>query len=245
MILTNSTRAFLYLGNGDGTFAAEQTLSEDIEGQFDLSDLDNDGDLDIVSGQGTGYKVHLNDGSGSFSMVDSGTFIATLSAEQGEQILVVGDVNGDGTFGDATTATNFSGEYGAFGDFNNDGVTDFLTGYDGVILQETTSGVEDLFEFTLSTLLGAREALPKFGNVIDNLSEQRGQIGAFQSRLSSALNVLNSTRENYAAADSRIADADVASESAQLIRLSILNEATAAVLAQANSQPEIALQLLE
>ena len=51
-------------------------------------------------------------------------------------------------------------------------------------------------------------------------------------------------RENYLAARSQITDADVAFESAKLVRNKILQEAGAAVLAQANQAPELALTLL-
>jgi flagellin len=51
-------------------------------------------------------------------------------------------------------------------------------------------------------------------------------------------------RENFNAAESRIMDVDVAEESSQLTRLSILQQAGTAILAQANQQPQLALQLL-
>lgn len=52
----------------------------------------------------------------------------------------------------------------------------------------------------------------------DNLAKQRGVIGANQSRVAIAINNLNSSKENFAAAESRIRDADVAQEAANLIR---------------------------
>jgi flagellin len=55
---------------------------------------------------------------------------------------------------------------------------------------------------------------------------------------------LQVARENFKAAESRIRDVDVASEAAELTRLNILQQAGAAVLAQANQQPQLALQLL-
>jgi flagellin len=65
------------------------------------------------------------------------------------------------------------------------------------------------------------------------------------SRLESAARTLSSTSENYSAANSRIRDADIASETALLTRKSILQEAATAILAQANLQPQIALDLLK
>ena len=59
-----------------------------------------------------------------------------------------------------------------------------------------------------------------------------------------AINNLSVARENFAAAESRIRDVDVAAEAAELTRLNILQQAGAAVLAQANQQPSLALSLL-
>ena len=56
--------------------------------------------------------------------------------------------------------------------------------------------------------------------------------------------VSNAAAENFQAARSRILDADIASESAELVRTQILQQAASAVLAQANQQPALALQLL-
>ena len=55
---------------------------------------------------------------------------------------------------------------------------------------------------------------------------------------------LQVAQENFQAAESRIRDVDVASEAAELARVNILQQAGAAVLAQANTQPQLALQLL-
>jgi flagellin len=77
----------------------------------------------------------------------------------------------------------------------------------------------------------ARQALPVFQRKQEQLAAQRGQIGAFQSRIGVAVNVLQVTSENFKAAESRIRDADIAAESSQLVRLNILQQAASAVLA--------------
>ena len=59
-----------------------------------------------------------------------------------------------------------------------------------------------------------------------------------------AINNLSVARENFAAAESRIRDVDVATEAAELTRNNILQQAGASVLAQANQQPQLALSLL-
>jgi flagellin len=91
----------------------------------------------------------------------------------------------------------------------------------------------------------ARSAIDAVKIAINSLTRSRGTLGAAESRLNSSINNLLTARENFKAAESRIRDVDVASEAAELTRLNILQQASAAVLAQANQQPALALQLLQ
>lgn len=90
----------------------------------------------------------------------------------------------------------------------------------------------------------SRLALDAVNRAISSLASTRGTLGAAEARLNVAITNLSVARENFASAESRIRDVDVASEAAELTRLGILQQAGAAVLAQANQQPAIALQLL-
>ncbi len=90
----------------------------------------------------------------------------------------------------------------------------------------------------------SRNALDAINNAIASLASTRGTLGATESRLQVAINNLSVARENFLSAESRIRDVDVASEAAELTRLGILQQAGAAVLAQANQQPALALSLL-
>ena len=90
----------------------------------------------------------------------------------------------------------------------------------------------------------SRLALDAINAAIGSLASTRGVLGAAESRLRVAINNLSVARENFASAESRIRDVDVASEAAELTRLGILQQAGAAILAQANQQPALALSLL-
>lgn len=90
----------------------------------------------------------------------------------------------------------------------------------------------------------ARIALDAVNAAISSLAQTRGNLGAAESRLRVAINNLAVAKENFASAESRIRDVDVASEAAELTRLGILQQAGAAILAQANQQPSLALSLL-
>ena len=98
--------------------------------------------------------------------------------------------------------------------------------------------------FDLTTVTNASAALNTIDSAIDTVSNVRGSLGAIQNRLSSTVRSIASTSENLAAAESRIRDVDVARETADLTRNSILQQAALSVLSQANVQPQLALSLL-
>jgi flagellin len=81
-------------------------------------------------------------------------------------------------------------------------------------------------------------------NKIAELGLIRGTIGATESRFLVALNLVAQAKETRRAAESRIMDADLGADSAELVRKQILQQSGAAILAQANQTPTIALTLL-
>jgi flagellin len=87
-------------------------------------------------------------------------------------------------------------------------------------------------------------AITNIDSAINTVSQLRGSLGAIQNRLGSTINNLAIQSENLSAAESRIRDVDVAYETAQLTRNSILQQASISILAQANAQPQSALALL-
>ncbi len=97
---------------------------------------------------------------------------------------------------------------------------------------------------TASGQIASRSALDAIRGAISSLTSNRGTLGAAESRLNVTIANLQVARENFASAESQIRDVDVAAEAAELTRLNILQQAGAAVLAQANQQPALALSLL-
>jgi len=80
---------------------------------------------------------------------------------------------------------------------------------------------------------------------IDTVNSARAQLGAVQSRFEKTINFLQTGIENQAAARGRIMDADFASETSNLSRVQILQQAGTAMIAQANQMPQSVLQLLK
>lgn len=107
-----------------------------------------------------------------------------------------------------------------------------------------TSTAASLGAVNINTITGAQSALNVLDDAITDVSAGRAEIGAVQNRLSVTIQNLATARENLSAANSRIRDVDVASESAELTKNSILMQAGVSVLAQANQQPSMALSLL-
>jgi flagellin len=90
----------------------------------------------------------------------------------------------------------------------------------------------------------ANTAIDSIDNAINSIATVRSSLGALQNRFESVLDNLSNQAENISAAQSRIMDADIAAETAALTRNSILQQAGTAILAQANQQPAVAMQLL-
>lgn len=101
-----------------------------------------------------------------------------------------------------------------------------------------------LGNYTLTSQQSSLAALDQAKANIEQLAQLRGKLGSSSSRLTSAAALLQSQVLEITSAQGRIKDADVAQESAELTRSTILQQVGAAVLAQANAQPRIALSLL-
>ena len=97
----------------------------------------------------------------------------------------------------------------------------------------------------VTTVANASAALGGLDSAIDAVVAQRGDFGASQNRLSSAMRSIATAKENLSGAESRIRDVDVASETAELTKNRILQQAATSVLGQANTQPQLAMSLLQ
>ena len=91
---------------------------------------------------------------------------------------------------------------------------------------------------------GAANAVSSITAAIQNLATLRATNGSEQSRLTFAADMLSINKVNLESANSRISDVDIASESANLARLNILQQAGTAMLAQANMATQSVLRLL-
>jgi flagellin len=98
---------------------------------------------------------------------------------------------------------------------------------------------------SVTSLAVAATTITNLDAAINTVSTNRANLGALQSRLESVGRSLAVAAENTAAANSRVADADIASSMSELVRAQILQQAGISVLAQANQAPALVLQLLK
>ncbi|NGP45280.1 flagellin Hag [Bacillaceae bacterium SIJ1] len=105
-------------------------------------------------------------------------------------------------------------------------------------------GVDGLKGAGISTQVDADTAITTINNAIETVSAERSKLGAYQNRLEHTINNLGTSAENLTAAESRIRDVDMAKEMMEFTKNNILSQASQAMLAQANQQPQGVLQLL-
>ncbi|QRY39011.1 flagellin Hag [Bacillus sp. PDNC022] len=122
-----------------------------------------------------------------------------------------------------------------------------VTDADGAV--ETGKSVKDIDVSKFGTIAadddgGFDDQLAIVDGAIKQVSAQRAKLGAVQNRLEHTINNLGASSENLTAAESRIRDVDMAKEMSEFTKNNILSQASQAMLAQANQQPQNVLQLL-
>jgi flagellin len=122
----------------------------------------------------------------------------------------------------------------SFGNFNN--TTGALSGLASKVITGTT---------ITSAITMAAATITEIDVVIADVSSQRASFGAVSNRLTHAVDSLTNTLTNSEAARSRILDTDYAAATSELARTQIIQQASTAMLAQANSMPQTVLALLQ
>ncbi len=233
--------------------AAMDELIKDLNGSLQkagLSDkvtasLSSDNKVQFISE--TGKDISVKDGSG--------TPMTSLGFGGSETIGNVDQVVGPGAQGagfstefqiGANTGQSMSltindmraSALGVTGNAGQQGFTDS---------NSVTNGTNDIkaeAALDVSTEAGASAAIDIIDNAISNVSKERSKMGAVQNRLDHTINNLGTSSENLTAAESRIRDVDMAKEMMNQTKQSILAQASQAMLAKANQQPQGVLQLL-
>jgi len=125
---------------------------------------------------------------------------------------------------------------------SNDGADGFVTGTIGAA-DTTTLGLTGA-SFNITSATNAAGVISTIASAVTSLGSAAGAIGTLQNRLTFAIGLAQSQVVSNKAAESRIRDANVAEESANLTRYSILTQSGISALAQANQQSSAVLKLL-
>jgi flagellin len=161
---------------------------------------------------------------------------------------VSGDTGVNATYNSTTDEIELSAtEQGAWdGSFTIGGTDDgTLTGFDGTTGVTSTAGATGaLNALDISSVAGATAALTQIDSALNTINASRAGLGAVQSRFENAVSNIQIQSENLSSARSRIVDTDFASETANLTRAQILQQAGNAMLSQANQLPQSVLSLL-
>jgi flagellin len=111
-------------------------------------------------------------------------------------------------------------------------------------LTAASASLSQLAAVSIDSLEGANDAITVLDGALAQINSQRASLGAIQNRFESTIANLSTSAENLSASRGRIIDADFASETANLTRAQILQQAGTAMLAQANGLPQNVLSLL-
>ena len=109
----------------------------------------------------------------------------------------------------------------------------------------TAAGAQTVTAPTSTSTSNALAALSSINSALSQVGDVQSRVGAGQNKLTYAMDLANSQITNFSAAQSRIRDADVASEAANLTKAQVLSQASIAAMAQANQAPQAVLSLLK
>ncbi len=158
------------------------------------------------------------------------------------RIVQTSKFNGTTLFNISGTS-NVSFQVGQDGASNNQ-VSVTLSSMTGGLISSYGSSLTATNTVNVSTQGAASAAIASLETDVENVSKQRATFGAVQNRFEAVISNLSNSSENLSASRSRIRDTDFASETANMTKAQILQQASTTILAQANSLPQSALSLL-
>ncbi|NVH50462.1 flagellin [Photobacterium damselae subsp. damselae] len=244
----------------DSTVLGDKTkLQEELNKAFD-------GTENIIltaNDSGDGFSISSTDGSevdisATINGTDANTTATITGADgTGTQALIGNDpdkLTGETQTSGGVAAVTEKSFTVDFSDMKLDSDIESMsystTKFDGTEEQNVAMdlGAETITEsvagLDLSTQAGAQNAIDVLDAAMEQIDSKRAEIGAFQNRMNHTMNNLVNINENVAASNSRIKDVDFASETVNMTKGQILQQAGTSILAQAKQIPQSALSLL-
>lgn len=254
----------LEVDDSNDAFAADDEL--EINGEVVFTAAASDGIEDAIDSINaaagtTGVTAEINDDGQAVFTAEDGRNIeirTTNSADDDEAGLQLNDLEGSAVDAQSGATTlrgdvslssgetiNFRSEGGDLSNiFDEDSVAD-VTNVSGGTGEIGVNEDEALENADISTVAGANDAIFRTDAALESVNSLRSELGAVQNRFESTIANIDSNVENLEASNSRIRDADFASESAKLAQSQVLQQAGISVLSQANQRPQQVLSLLQ
>ncbi len=213
------------------------TVTATAGGAFDITS--NDGsEVDVTAtlngtDAGTTATIETADGTGTVALAGNGTTSGETKTAGGIEAEKSFTIN----FSEMKLDTDIESIEYATKKFDGTDETSALT----IGAATTTESVASL---DLSTAEGAQNAIDVLDAAMEKIDEKRAEIGAFQNRMNHTMSNLANINENVNASNSRIKDVDFASETINMTKGQILQQAGTSILAQAKQIPQAALSLL-
>jgi flagellin len=264
-LATYGVSASMYAGDaGTGTDAGKIQFSGGTKAFTVYAADASTAGLGVVSAAGTGTNNTLSRVTGSAAYVTTAASAAeTLTFKNSAGTTVATVVLDSGTTQTAAlaqlnAALNSHGIYALKNSSATGAGIDFQSAANFTVQSATTGGGAatsgvfgaDQTETTTaptagsSTTSGALDALTKLTAAVTYLGSIQGKVGTAQNKLQYAILLAQSQVSSYSSAESRIRDADVAGEAANLTKAQVMQQASLAAMAQANSAPQAILALL-
>ncbi len=213
---------------------ALQTTSFTVTSATTVADLDT-GDFAITTAT-TGTLTATATTGGTTTAVYGLTY--TVTDSDGDKRTTASDALSD--FTQTTAANNLRADGSATILIGANTGQDFNISIDA--MDASSLGVANL---TVTSQTAAEVAISVIDTATSMVSAARGKMGAEENRLEHTINNLTTASENTTAAESRIRDVDMAAEMAEYTKLSVINQAATAMLAQSNQLPQQVLSLLQ
>ncbi|MDH4187952.1 MAG: flagellin, partial [Nitrospira sp.] len=208
-----------------------------------------DATANIAAGDNTGVlraAINAKTASTGVSANVNGSGALVLTANDGRNIALYATANGAAITGATAGGNLYRGaiRMTSQNDVSFSGRTTDI-GSASTTIPYTADLANSVALLDITTQSGANTAIMTLDAALAQVSKVRSDVGALQSRLDLTQQALTVSAENQEAASARIRDADFAYETAQFTRNQILVQAGTAILSQANSTSQIALQLLK
>ena len=224
-------------------------ISASVADPADLSDLataiNNETSNTGVTAETKDGKLLLTDESGKDINITAYTGQAATPA-----VMTVAGVSQDGTTQlaandiDLASGGNNSTSVAGSIKLSSDNNFSFVSGEDADLGADDVGELSSASDVDITTQDGSQSALAVIDGALSQIDSQRANLGAIQNRFSQTISNLANVQENVSASRSRIQDTDFATETAEMTKNQILQQAGTSILSQANQIPQAAISLL-